>query len=35
VPLFNGALLPWALSMLAITSSVLAALCLYRPALAD
>ena len=31
VPLFDGALLPWALSMLVVTGSVFLALIAYRP----
>jgi MFS transporter, DHA1 family, multidrug resistance protein len=33
VPLFNGALLPWSLSMLAVSVGVFAALAAYHPSL--
>jgi hypothetical protein len=33
VPLFNGALLPWTLSMLGVTAAVFAALAAYSPEL--
>jgi DHA1 family bicyclomycin/chloramphenicol resistance-like MFS transporter len=33
VPLFNGALLPWSLSMLVVSTGVLLALAAYRPSL--